>query len=112
MLGRVDRQGVGHLPRRHRVTPGTFYERLATHGHELVADEDFAHCYAPGRGRPSIPPSVMVRALLLATHDKTSDVESARRSRVDLDWRAALGWVTRLLGSARPRSARFVRGWC
>jgi transposase len=91
VLGRVDRQGVGHLPHRHRVTPGTFYERLATHGHELVADEDFAHCYAPGRGRPSIPPSVMVRALLLATHDKTSDVESARRSRVDLDWRAALG---------------------
>jgi hypothetical protein len=33
----------------------------------------------------------MVPALLLATHDKTSDVESARRSRVDLDWRAALG---------------------
>lgn len=91
MLGRVDRQGVGHLPHRHRVTPGTFSERLATHGQELVADEDFAHCYAPGRGRPSIPPSVMVRALLLATHDKTSDVESARRSRVDLDWRAALG---------------------
>src|SRR6266508_2158688 len=91
VLGRVDRQGVVRLPRRHRVTPGTFYERLATHGHELVADEDFAHCYAPGRGRPSIPPSVMVRALLLATHDKTSDVESARRSRVDLDWRAALG---------------------
>jgi hypothetical protein len=27
----------------------------------------------------------------LATHDKTSDRESARRSRVDLDWRAALG---------------------
>src|SRR5215217_7513906 len=36
--------------------PGTFYERLARHGHELVADEDFAHCYALGRGRPSIPP--------------------------------------------------------
>jgi transposase len=91
VLGRVDRQGVVCLPRRHRVTPGTFYERLAAHGHELVSDDDFAHCDAPGRGRPSIPPSVMVRALLLATHDKTSDVESARRSRVDLDWRAALG---------------------
>src|SRR5215217_4850965 len=64
------------------------------------------------QGPPVDSPSVMVRALLLATHDKTSDVESARRSRVDLDWRAALGWVTRLLGSARPRSARFVRGWC
>ncbi len=33
----------------------------------------------------------MVRALLCATHDKTSDRESARRSRVDLDWRWAMG---------------------
>jgi transposase len=47
--------------------------------------------YAQGRGRPSIPPSMMMRALLLATRDGTSDRESARRSRVDLDWKHALG---------------------
>ena len=77
--------------RRHLVTKGSFYERLALHGHEVVCDDDFAHLYSEGRGRPSVPPSVMVRAMLCATHDRTSDRESARRSRVDLDWKAAMG---------------------
>ncbi|MBA2496578.1 MAG: IS1182 family transposase [Acidimicrobiia bacterium] len=77
--------------RRHLVTKGSFYERLAVHGHEIVVDDDFAHLYADGRGRPSVPPSVMVRALLCATHDRTSDRETSRRTRVDLDWKAALG---------------------
>ena len=45
--------------KRHLVTKGSFYERLADHGHELVSDEDFAHLYAEGKGRPSVPPSVM-----------------------------------------------------
>lgn len=60
MLGRVDPQGsllqagnmCGHL-----VTKGSFYEKLARVGHELITDDDFAHMYAPSRGRPSIPPS-------------------------------------------------------
>lgn len=77
--------------RRHLVTKGSFYERLADHGHEIVTDDDFAELYADGRGRPSVPPSMMVRALLCATHDRTSDRESSRRTRVDLDWKAALG---------------------
>lgn len=77
--------------RRHLVTKGSFYERLADHGHEIVSDDDFANLYAEGRGRPSIPPSVMVRAMLCATHDKTSDAETSRRTRVDADWKAAMG---------------------
>jgi Transposase DDE domain/Transposase domain (DUF772) len=77
--------------RRHLVTKGSFYERLADHGHELVSDEDFAHLYAEGKGRPSVPPSVMVRAMLCATHDRTADAESSRRTRVDSDWKAAMG---------------------
>ncbi len=77
--------------RRHLVTKGSFYERLADHGQEIVCDEDFAHLYADGRGRPSIPPSVMIRAMLCATHDKTSDAETSRRTRVDSDWKAAMG---------------------
>lgn len=77
--------------RRHLVTKGSFYERLAEHGYEIVSDEDFAELYADGRGRPSVPPSVMVRALLCATHDRTSDRETSRRTRVDLDWKAAMG---------------------
>lgn len=57
--------------RRHLVTKGSFYERLAEHGHEIVSDEDFARLYAEGKGRSSIPRSVMVKALLVATHDRT-----------------------------------------
>jgi Transposase DDE domain/Transposase domain (DUF772) len=77
--------------RRHLVTKGSFYERLADHGEEVVRDEDFAHLYAEGKGRPSVPPSVMVRAMLCATHDRTSDAETSRRTRVDSDWKAAMG---------------------
>jgi len=94
VLGRVDPQGslleTRHV-RRHIVTKGSFYERLADHGHEIVSDDDFAHLYAPRMGRPSIPPSVMVRVLLCATHDRTSDAETSRRTRVDADWKAAMG---------------------
>jgi hypothetical protein len=94
VLGRVDPQGSllsTALVHDERLTKHSFYERLALHGHEIVDDDDFAHLYARTNGRPSHPPSVMVRALLCATHDKTSDRESARRSRVDLDWRWAMG---------------------
>lgn len=94
VLGRVADQGsllATGLYRGHLVTAGSFYERLARHGHEVVRDEDFARLYAPRYGRPSIPPSVMVRALLCATHDRTSDAETSRRTRVDLDWKAAMG---------------------
>ena len=94
MLGRVDPQGSllqAGLVRQHLVTRGSFYERVADHGHEIVSDEDYAGLYSSGRGRPSVPPSVMVRAMLCATHDRTSDRETSRRSRVDLDWKVAMG---------------------
>ncbi|MGH9058066.1 MAG: IS1182 family transposase [Acidimicrobiales bacterium] len=82
------------------VTKGSFYERLADHGHELVVDEDYAGLYSSGRGRPSVPPSVMVRAMLCATHDRTSDRETSRRTRVDMDWKAAMGVDDDFLGIA------------
>lgn len=94
MLGRVDRQGSllqARLVRSHLVSKGSFYERLADHGHEIVSDDDYAGLYADGRGRPSVPPSVMIRAMLCATHDRTSDRETSRRTRVDMDWKAAMG---------------------
>ena len=59
MLGRVDPQGslleTRHM-RRHLVTKGSFYERLADHGHELVSDEDFAHLYSKERAVLRSPP--------------------------------------------------------
>ena len=88
--------------RRHLVTKGSFYERLADHGHEIVADDDFAHLYSPRMGRPSFPPSVVVRALLCATHDRTSDDETSRRTRVDADWKAAMGVDDDFEGIAAP----------
>jgi transposase len=94
VLGRVDRQGSLLTPGlllADVVSKGSFYDRLAQVGPELIKDEDFAHLYARGQGRPSIPPSVLMRALLLATKDGTGDRESARRSRADLDWKHALG---------------------
>lgn len=94
MLGRVNPQGSllsTALMHDERLTKNSFYERLSLHGAEIVSDGDFARLYSDKNGRPSHPPSMMVRALLCATHDKTSDRESARRTRVDLDWRAAMG---------------------
>src|SRR4051812_13702533 len=94
--------------RRHLVTKGSFYERLADHGHEIVTDDDFAHLYAERQGRPSIPPSVMVRAMLCATHDRTSDAETSRRTRVDADWKAAMGVDDEFTGIA-PRTFSLMR---
>src|SRR5713101_892526 len=95
VLGRVKPQGllleVRHA-RRHLVTKGSFYERLAENGDTFLCDDDYAHLYAPTMGRPSIPPTVMLRALLLARHyHSRSDAETSRRIRVDLDWKAAMG---------------------
>src|SRR6266513_4008682 len=83
MLGRVDPQGSLFEPEHlfgDLVTRGSFYDKLAPCGHELICDDDFAGLYALNRGRPSTPPSIMMRGLLLAVKDDTSDRESARRS--------------------------------
>lgn len=80
VLGRVDPQGSLLTPELllgEVVSKGSFYDRLANVGPELIRDEDFAHLYVSGKGRPSIPPSVLMKALLLATKDGTSDRESA-----------------------------------
>ena len=53
MLGRVDAQGSflqTRYVRRQLVTKGSFYERLADHGDEIIDDEDFAHLYAEAGG--------------------------------------------------------------
>ena len=69
----------------------SFYARMAVHGSALIRDEDFADCYSAGMGRPSIPPSLLMRAVLLQLRDDVSDREAARRGAKDLDWKRALG---------------------
>jgi hypothetical protein len=55
VLGRMDPQGSlleTRLLRRHLVTKGSFYERLADHGHEIVSDDDYADLYAQRMAAP------------------------------------------------------------
>jgi transposase len=58
----------------------------------LVNDEDYASLYKDSpKGRPSIPPSMVVLAMLLEYHDDCSDAEAEERMRFDLRWKHALG---------------------
>lgn len=69
----------------------SFYGLLAEHGHRIVRDEDFAECYSPGQGRPSIPPSILAKILLLAYRDGASDERAMEQVRMHLGWKVALG---------------------
>ena len=69
----------------------SFYGLLAEHGHRIVRDEDFAECYSPGQGRPSIPPSILAKILLLAYRDGVSDERAMEQVRMHLGGKVALG---------------------
>jgi len=69
----------------------SFYGLLAEHGERIVSDEDFADCYREGRGRPSIPPSILAKVLLLAYREARSDEGAMEEVRFDLRWKVALG---------------------
>jgi hypothetical protein len=73
------------------VGPDTFYGRVAQFRHRLFRDADFADLYCANNGRPSVPPSLLATALLLAAHDKTSDEETEAHAAFDLRWKVALG---------------------
>jgi len=119
---RVDRQLldaqalVGHL-----VPAGSMFAFLAAHRGELFADEDFADLFPSGRGRPSVPASVMASVLVLQVLHDYSDAEAAEAARCDLRWKAACGfpldhggfdpstlvyWRRRLAKSDRPHRVR------
>ena len=96
MLGSAERQGSllgvdSLLARLFEGDDDSFYACLASHGDEVICDADFAGCYVAGRGRPSIPPSRLMRAVLCQIRDDVSDREAARRAAKDLDWKRALG---------------------
>ncbi|HEU5421685.1 MAG TPA: IS1182 family transposase [Streptosporangiaceae bacterium] len=103
---------VGHL-----VPAGSMFGFLAAHRGELFADEDFADLFPSGRGRPSVPASVMASVLVLQVLHDYSDAEAAEAARCDLRWKAACGfpldhggfdpstlvyWRRRLARSGRP----------
>ena len=90
------------------------YALLAEHGDRMVRDEDFAECYSECQGRPSIPPSLLAKVLLLAYRDGLSDERAMEAVRFDLRWKIALdlpiddrGFHPHELG-ALPRQASFA----
>jgi hypothetical protein len=103
---------VGHL-----IPAGSMFGFLAAHRRDLFTDEDFADLFPSGRGRPSIPASVMASVLVLQVLHDCSDAEAAEAARCDLRWKAACGfpldhggfdpstlvyWRQRLAKSGRP----------
>ncbi len=85
-VGFFDAAGlVGPLP------DGSFFALLAEHGDRIVRDEDFAECYLADRGRPSIPPSLLAKVLLLAYRTGCSDEQAMECLAWDLRWKIALG---------------------
>jgi transposase len=73
------------------VARDSFYGLLAEHGERIVCDRDFAECYSERRGRPSIPPSILAKVLLLEYRSGLSDREAMEAVRFDLRWKVALG---------------------
>ncbi len=63
---------VGHL-----VPAGSMFAFLAAHRQELFGDEDFADFFPSGKGRPSVPASVMASGMVLRVLHDYSDAEAA-----------------------------------
>lgn len=70
---------------------GSFYGLLAEHGDRIVCDGDFAECYSPRMGRPSIPPSLLAKVMLLQHRTGASDEQAMECVAWDLRWKVALG---------------------
>jgi transposase len=83
----------------------------------VFADGECEDLFPSGRGRPSIPASVMASILVLQTLHDLSDRETAEAARCDLRWKVATGmsldhqgfdpstlvyWRKRLAKSGRP----------
>jgi len=83
----MDVQGLGKTP---VVAEDSFYGQMALHGGELAREEWFVDLYSR-QGRPSAPPTLLSKVLLLMFHDNVSDREAEERARYDLRWKVALG---------------------
>ncbi|HEY3896838.1 MAG TPA: IS1182 family transposase [Pseudonocardiaceae bacterium] len=103
---------VGHL-----VPAGSMFAFLADHRQNVFPDGEFEDLFPSGKGRPSIPASVMASILVLQTLHDLSDRETADAARCDLRWKVATGmsldhngfdpstlvyWRQRLAKSTRP----------
>src|SRR6266849_2999101 len=90
---------------------------LAEHRQDVFPDGEFEDLFPSGKGRPSIPVSVMASILVLQTLHDLSDRETGEAARCDLRWKVATGmaldhqgfdpstlvyWRKRLARSERP----------
>jgi transposase len=89
---------------------GSFFALLAEHGDRIVRDEDFVECYSERMGRPSIPPSLLAKVLLLQYRCGLSDEQAMEAVAWDLRWKVALdlpvdhhGWHPTSLTKFRAR---------
>src|SRR6266536_3078839 len=91
--------------------------RERTGGQFLDAGTLVGHLFPSGKGRPSVPASVMASVMVLQVLHDYSDAEAAEAARCDLRWKAACGfpldhegfdpstlvyWRRRITRSARP----------
>ena len=112
------------------VRVGSVYRFLAENRLRLFPDGLFADLFG-GRGRPSVPGSVVATVLVLQALEGCSDREAVERLRCDLRWKAAAGlsvddagfhysvlslWRHRLRVSGRPQrvfdAVRDLAGSC
>lgn len=93
MLGTADRQvdllDAAHLCG-HLIPEGSIHGSLAELGDRLFSDGEFEDLYDVSKGRPSVPPSLLAKVLLLQSLEGTSDRETVDRVRCDLRWKVAL----------------------
>jgi transposase len=92
MRRRSDLPSVEPQPWSALIPSDSFYARLAALRDVLVDDETYVPLYKDSvRGRPSVPPSLVVLTMLLQYYDDCSDAETEARVRFDLRWKHALG---------------------
>jgi len=70
---------------------GDFYATLYREGPKLYPDDFFSECYTLDNGRPSVPPSRMMKLVLLQHWEGLSDRRALERMTFDLRWKAVLG---------------------
>src|SRR5260370_42600579 len=103
---RMDRQLLDtEMLAGHLVPRGSMFAFLAAHRGEVFPDEDFADLFPSGRGRPSIPATVMAAVIALQTLHDYSDRETAGAVRFDARWKVACGLAVDDEGFDAPR-------WC
>src|SRR5947209_15162019 len=81
----------------------SIYALLVRHGDRIVRDEDFAECYSSRMGRPSIPPSLLAKVMLLQHRTGASDEQAMECVAWDLRWRSRSVCRSIIRGGIRRR---------